>query len=55
VILSLEMHCKKPQQNKVAFILSKIIGLENIWTLPDDVESISDENGLPHFPSPEKL
>jgi hypothetical protein len=39
----------------VAFILSKILGLENIWTLPDEVESIDDEKLVPHFPSPEKL
>jgi hypothetical protein len=39
----------------VAVILSKIIGLDNIWTLPDDVESISDAKLIPHFPSPEEL
>ncbi len=54
VILSLEMHCKKPQQKVAAQILSEHLGIKNIYMLPDDLEDYEEKN-LPYFPSPEEL
>lgn len=49
VILSLEMHCKAKQQERIAQYFIDIFGQENIYVLPDDIENIKQ------FPSPEEL
>ena len=41
VILSLEMHCSKPQQDKIALYLKLIFGEQNIYQLPADIENYS--------------
>lgn len=54
VVLSLEMHCTKPQQESVARIISEILGSENVYHLPADIETTTDM-ALMTFPSPEAL
>lgn len=39
VIFSFEMHCSKPQQSRIAILVSEILGVENVLMLPDDLET----------------
>jgi len=55
VILSLEMHCSKPQQAKIAQYMQEAFGEDNLYYLPSDLESYASEKLLPLFPSPHEL
>lgn len=59
IILSYEMHCNKVQQEKVAKIMLKYFGRENIFILPQEItdkkkaSSLSNPEDWYNFPSPE--
>ena len=49
VIFSFEMHCSKPQQKRIAVLVSEILGLDNVVMLPDDLESYQNIYDLSTF------
>ena len=53
VCISLEMHCKKKQQDVIAFYLKSILGEENLYKLPSTLANITTIADIPHYPSPE--
>jgi len=56
VILSLEMHCSPPQQEVCARLLKEILGAENIYTLPENIEKLTDPDQINNYlPSPNEL
>ena len=55
VIFSLEMHCSRPQQKRIAVLVSEILGLDNVLQLPEDLETYTNECQIATFASPETL
>lgn len=49
------MHCGVEQKKITAYLLSEILGHENIYKLPKGLEDITKLEDIPVLPSPEKL